>query len=124
MKSGFRIYMRIFKKKTQTGNYKPWHGYLILFVIIVSLVLGAVQRFGEVRRVETKTVIPVILSEETCIVSGGNWNSCASSCRKTPNVPCIEVCVPVCECSGDASCPYGTICKDYVNNIGICSSSL
>jgi len=63
--------MQIFQSKTERGSYKPWHGYLIVFVVVASLVLGVVQRFGEVRKQEAKVVIPVILSEETCTVSGG-----------------------------------------------------
>lgn len=60
------------------------------------------------------------LDESSCTASGGDWNSCGSACRTTPDAPCIEVCVAYCECLSDAQCPTGLKCSDFVNEIGVC----
>lgn len=60
------------------------------------------------------------VTEDSCTASGGNWNSCGSACRTTPDAPCIEVCVQYCECLSDSQCPVGLACKDFVNDVGVC----
>ena len=102
-------------------GYKPWHGYLIGAILIVAIILGIVQR---VTKSEEKRMAEPILAEVTCELAGGNWNSCGSACRTLPEgVPCIEVCVEMCECTDSNQCPFGYMCADYKDKIGVCLSS-
>ena len=109
------------KTKKKTASYQSWHGFLLIGVVIVALVLGMTERF---LKKDTTPPVSVILNEETCTAAGGTYNACASACRTLPDgVPCIEVCVPVCECGTNDQCPFGYVCMDYVGLIGICSNS-
>ncbi|MBI2473016.1 hypothetical protein HYV70_00465 [Candidatus Uhrbacteria bacterium] len=60
------------------------------------------------------------LTPSSCEDSGGRWNECGSACRTQPGVPCIELCVPYCECQASNECPTGFSCTDFVQGIGIC----
>lgn len=101
--------------------HRQWTLYLIAGVVVVSIVLGIVQWI--VRDSATETVdlgSEVILNEETCSASGGNWNSCGSACRNEPGEACVAVCVSYCECESNIECPFGLECSDYIDKIGIC----
>jgi hypothetical protein len=69
------------------------------------------------------------LTKASCESGGGHWNECGSACRGSDG-PCIQVCVPQCECGGIAgfSCPKNFICSDYLPSedtpdaMGICKT--
>lgn len=110
-------------KKRRARDFQPWHGVVLLAVILVAVVLGLMQRFGTpVAPAQDAPEVPVILNAETCALSGGTWNSCGSACRTMPDVPCIELCIEYCECASDAQCPFGSTCRDIIDGIGVCSS--
>jgi hypothetical protein len=103
---------------------KTWHGYLILVVLVVALILGLVQKFFEPIESEGDFPVPIgVLSEETCTVAGGTWNACGSSCRGDTAEACIMVCVEQCECEKNADCPFGYSCLEKIDGIGLCSVS-
>lgn len=108
-------------RERPSKNFQPWHGLILLAVLIIAAVLGIVQRTGE-PRVEPEPEIPIIINEETCQVAGGTWNACGSACRTAPDMPCIQLCVEYCECISDDQCPFGAHCKDIIDGIGVCSS--
>lgn len=101
-----------FNKETK---YQPWHGYLLLGIIFIAIVLGVVQK-------TQKKDKPVVMSQATCEKAGGNWNACGSACRGSDD-PCIEVCIAQCECTENNECPTGYSCTDFIDNTGICSKS-
>lgn len=103
------------KKETQ---FKKWHAFLLMGILVTATVLGILQRLQSDDIEPPK--IDVILNEQTCTVSGGEWNSCGSACRHNPDVPCIEICVPLCECETDSQCPFGNSCGEYVDKTGVC----
>ena len=53
------------------------------------------------------------MTQELCEVVGGHWNECGSPCTGTDADYCIQVCEPMCECSGIAgfACPEGYKCR-------------
>ncbi|MFH0927901.1 MAG: hypothetical protein V1821_00325 [bacterium] len=66
------------------------------------------------------------ITQTECEAARGRWNLCSSSCRGKVGV-CIELCVPACECGGEANyaCPKETTCSDLLGApgqkpIGIC----
>jgi hypothetical protein len=74
---------------------------------------------------------PPALTKAFCESGGGHWNECGSACRGSDG-PCIQVCVPYCECGGIAgwSCPKYFTCADYLPSkdtpdaMGICKSAI
>ncbi|MDP2632077.1 MAG: hypothetical protein Q8P30_04935 [Candidatus Uhrbacteria bacterium] len=108
--------------QNKSVNYKSWHAWLFVVVILVAVVLGVVQRVGHPKIVEESNtpVESIILNEQTCGVSGGVWNSCGSACRTTPELVCMDVCVEYCECTSSSQCPFGFSCIDLVNGTGVC----
>ncbi|MFN7990803.1 MAG: hypothetical protein U0R44_01455 [Candidatus Micrarchaeia archaeon] len=55
-------------------------------------------------------------SEESCLASGGSWNTEGTCCRDLPpGQVCNKFCVAVCQCGGIAGfrCPAGYACTDY-----------
>lgn len=117
----------IFGKKRRQTEFKSWHGYLFIGVILIAIVLGVVQRVGTPRDDNGVPIDSVpasaILSEETCKLSGGAWNQCGSTCRNVSGLPCIELCVKQCECADDSECPFGFKCDDIIDGVGICLGS-
>lgn len=103
------------KKQTK---FKTWHAILLVGVLLTSLILGILQRL-QADKIEPPK-IDIILNEQTCTVSGGQWNACGSACRTNPDAPCIDVCVEMCECQSDDQCPFGYSCGEYVDKTGIC----
>ena len=101
------------KKKTE---FKTWHGILLAGILLTAAILGILQRTSE----PVQHQGAAILNEQTCLVSGGDWNSCGSACRENPNAPCIEVCVAYCECQADDQCPFGYSCGGFIDGVGVC----
>ena len=93
---------------------------LVVIGAIVMLPLQRVDRGQNDARDATSPGRYEALNETTCSEVGGTWNACGSVCRTTPEEPCIEVCATYCECTGDAQCPTGFTCGDYVDNVGVC----
>jgi len=101
---------------------------LTWIVVAVMAALSVLTFF--ISRNRTIPVQPALqtVSEADCRAAGGNWNACGSACRTAPpGTPCIEVCVPYCECGGFAGfkCPTRYSCGDYVpkgaaDAFGIC----
>lgn len=66
------------------------------------------------------------ITEESCKEAGGRWNACGSACRGSSE-PCIQMCVPMCECGGTAqyTCPANTECANLLptkdGQIGVCT---
>lgn len=97
---------------------------LAVLVLIGIIMLGVVQNLesdsavrGDSSQNELRTDG---VTEDSCLASGGDWNSCGSACRTTPELPCIEVCIAYCQCVSDAQCPNGLTCGDFVNDVGVC----
>lgn len=101
-----------FNKETK---YQSWHGFLLLGIIFIAIVLGVVQQMQQKNE-------PVVMSQTTCEEAGGIWNACGTACRGSDE-PCIEVCVAQCECATSNECPAGHECGDFIDNIGVCSKS-
>ncbi|MFH1712273.1 MAG: hypothetical protein ABH846_03505 [Patescibacteria group bacterium] len=112
----------MFPRKKKQDEFKPWHGYLMLAVIFVAVVMGIVQRINQSNEPVINQELPVIVTQETCQISGGTWNNCGSNCRTTPDEACIQVCVEQCECISDSQCPFSYHCGDYIDGTGICLS--
>lgn len=98
---------------------------ILIFLIGLFAILGATI-FVETRMSSPITPTPVLqetpteLTQAACEQSGGTWNACGSACRETPNEPCIQVCVALCECHTSDQCPSGSVCDAFVDGVGIC----
>lgn len=110
----------LFKKKKEDVKFKTWHGILLVGILVVAIILGFIQRNQVSDKILQQSSI--ILNQETCQVSGGAWNACASACRGQEKLPCIQICVSQCECESDNQCPFGFSCVDLIEGIGICKS--
>ena len=96
--------------------------------IIVAVVAGlAVAAFFITRnRATPAQPAPALqtVNQAACNAAGGHWNACGSACRsEPPGTPCIEVCVPYCECGGLAG--FRSACGDYepkgaADAMGVC----
>ena len=77
-------------------------------------------------------VSPPVLSREMtkdlCEDSDGVWNECGSLCTgEPPGTMCADVCVPMCECRSDFSCPPEFYCRAsgiMENETGVCAPIL
>jgi hypothetical protein len=103
--------------------FKPWHGLLFLGVIVVSLVLGFLQWQSGAWVEESPGSSEVILLQSSCEAAGGVWNECISPCRGDDSDFCIDLCSTGCECVSTLDCPFGSICTDMIDGIGVCSNS-
>ena len=108
----------VFRRRKQE-EFKSWHAILLIGILLTASILGILQR---ITKDDVVSTIPptIILNEETCRVSGGNWNACGSACRTEPDAVCIEICVEYCECQSDDQCPFGYSCVDLVDGVGVC----
>ncbi|MBU1126520.1 MAG: hypothetical protein ABH826_02120 [Patescibacteria group bacterium] len=100
-------------KKVQ---YQSWHGWLLLAIVFISIVLALFQHFNP----RPEEEVPVVMSQASCVEAGGSWNACGSACRGSAE-PCIQVCVAECQCATNEQCPNGFVCKDFIDNSGICT---
>jgi hypothetical protein len=106
----------------KTKAFQTHHLILTIGILLVALSLSLVNRFS--LRDNDNVIVQPILTESTCNVAGGTWNSCGSACRgQIGETACIQVCVEMCECGVDSDCPFGYSCKDMIEGIGICSAS-
>lgn len=103
--------------KKKEAEFKTWHGILLAGILITATILGILQRMDNSTEVRSSDVI---LNERTCMDSGGTWNACGSACREMPDAPCIDVCVPYCECAQDDQCPLSFSCGALVEGVGVC----
>ncbi|HAU66257.1 MAG: hypothetical protein UT30_C0003G0016 [Candidatus Uhrbacteria bacterium GW2011_GWF2_39_13] len=104
--------------------------FLLLFVLGVfflwrgsfseTIDQGVVSTQEPVRIPPADELTPAELSQSSCENSGGRWNECGSACRTQPEAPCIELCVPYCECQTSQECPSGFSCGDVIQEVGIC----
>jgi hypothetical protein len=90
-------------------------GVVVAGVVITQRNESSVQEDSSRDELRTDGV-----TEESCVAAHGDWNSCGSACRTTPDAPCIEVCVAYCECVSDTQCPSGLTCSDVVDDVGVC----
>ncbi len=106
--------------------------YILIGLAVLAMIVGLtvlVETYvPSTRDVGEKSVenIPLVsdesaLTQMTCEASGGTWNACGSACREDPSAPCIQVCVPYCECVSDDQCPANFACGQFVDSVGVCS---
>jgi hypothetical protein len=110
----------------QRKNVSIWAVVAITVIIAGLIAFSFIISRNRVKAPVTPALQTV--SESVCRAAGGNWNACGSACRTAPpGTPCIEVCVPYCECGGVAGfkCPTGYACGDYepkdaADALGVC----
>ncbi|MDA0208161.1 MAG: hypothetical protein O3B64_02010 [bacterium] len=107
-------------RKTE-GELGMFHLVLGFCVILFAAILGVVQLINNEADALPEPVNLIELSEQMCVSSGGQWNSCSSACRGEEEGACIQVCVEVCECTSNDTCPFGFACINIIDGIGICA---
>lgn len=107
----------MFSRKPKNREYKSWHGYLLLAVVIVAVVLGLFQKFGSPR---VDDYLPITLNSYSCEASGGDWNDCKD--WFCPDDAVCESCRVGCVCEINNDCPFGYACGDDSYAVRICES--
>lgn len=105
----------LLRQKKQV-KYQPWHGWLLLAIILIFIVLSIMQR------INPEPAPTIVMSEISCESAGGSWNPCGSACAESSEA-CIQVCVAQCECATSDVCPAGWECGKSINDNDVCIKS-
>jgi hypothetical protein len=103
------------------ATFGMFHIILGICVVIFAAVLGIVQLIQNDDDALPEPVNIIELTEEMCSSAGGVWNSCGSACRGEEMDTCVQVCVEMCECTSNETCPLGFACIQMIDGIGICA---
>lgn len=106
------------KKEATFGMF---HIILGICVLLFAAALGIVQMINNEEEVLPEPVNVMELTEEMCTASGGEWNSCGSACRGEDAAACVQVCVEMCECTLNETCPLGFACIQMIDGVGVCA---
>lgn len=108
------------KKDKDNKDKSPFAAAVLTVVVISAFALS----YYRGQQAESPKIEPLVkLDQISCEAAGGFWNACGSACRGAEEgVACITVCVPQCECADDNACPFGYVCGEKIEGVGICAA--